>query len=278
MWDFGDGTRAEGSAVKHTFHKPGTYAVKLTVLDNSPFESGRGFDTVNVDVKAPENARPLADAGPDRTVAIGEPIRFDGGQSSDADGAILFYSWDFGDGAGADTPVVEHTYWQPGTYSVSLNVTGNAEVETDKAIDSATITVTPRENRPPVATFPKNFTITTFRPLQLEATKANDRDGSIVTYDWDFGDGTAGFGPVVSHIYSKPGTYGAKLTLSDDGYPDPATTVFDFTVLVANRPNLAPVAAAGDDVSANVGQEIMLDASRTTDPDGSILNYAWDTR
>ena len=246
------------------------------MLDDSPFDNGKGIDTITVTVREGENKRPVAQAGDDRTVAVGEPVRFDGSRSTDPDGEILHYGWDFGDGAGSDLPVVEHSYWQPGTYSVSLTVTDNVEAANGQSVDAATVTVTPAPNRAPVATFPKEFSTTTFRPLLLDASKADDRDGSIIAYDWDFGDGTQGSGPAVSHLYGKPGIYDAKLTLTDDGQPEPATVAFAFQVRVANRPNLAPVAAAGQDVTAAAGAEVTLDASATSDPDGSILSYRWD--
>ena len=263
LWDFGDGTRSAGKEIRHAFHRAGEYQVRLTVLDNSPFDNGKGIDTITVTVREGENKRPVAQAGDDRTVAVGEPVRFDGSRSTDPDGEILHYGWDFGDGAGSDLPVVEHSYWQPGTYSVSLTVTDNVEAANGQSVDAATVTVTPAPNRAPVATFPKEFSTTTFRPLLLDASKADDRDGSIIAYDWDFGDGTQGFGPAVSHLYGKPGIYDAKLTLTDNGLPEPATVAFAFKVRVANRPNLAPVAAAGQDVTAAAGAEVTLDASAT---------------
>ena len=195
LWDFGDGGRAAGPAIQHTFHHPGEYKVSLTVIDDSPFENGKGIDTITVTVREADNQRPVAQAGDDRTVEVGQPVRFDGRASSDPDGEILNYGWDFGDGAGSDLPVVEHSYWQPGTYAVALAVTDNGPAANGSSVDQATITVTPAANRAPVAAFPSEFSTTTFRPLKLDASKANDRDGSIIAYDWDFGDGSHGLGP-----------------------------------------------------------------------------------
>lgn len=54
---------------------------------------------------------------------------FDGTRSSDADGAIVSYEWRFGDGGRGQGSIADHTYPQPGTYTVSLTVrdTGGAE-------------------------------------------------------------------------------------------------------------------------------------------------------
>ncbi|BCH23264.1 PKD domain-containing protein [Mesorhizobium sp. L-8-3] len=276
LWDFGDGGRAAGPAVRHAFHRAGDYQVRLSVLDDSPFETGKGFDTVTVTVPDPVNRQPTADAGPDRTAYVGEAVRFDASRSVDPDGEIQFYAWDFGDGSGSDSMVVEHSFWQPGTYPVSLAVTDNGQGGNTRSVASTVVTVLPAQNRPPVADFPREFTATTFRPLALDASTADDRDGSVIAFEWDFGDGSKGSGPKVSHQYGKPGVYDARLTLRDNGLPEPAAVGFDFKVHVADKVNLAPVANAGKDVTVKVGEEVTLDGSASSDPDGSILSYRWD--
>lgn len=276
LWDFGDGGQAAGPSVRHAFHQAGDYQVRLSVLDDSPFETGKGFDTISVAVRDAINRQPTAEAGKDRTAYVGEPVRFDASRSVDPDGEIQFFAWDFGDGFGSDSMIVEHTFWQPGTYPVSLAVTDNGQGGNTKAVASAVVTVLPAQNRPPVADFPKEFTATTFRSLVLDASSADDRDGSVIAFEWDFGDGSKGSGPKVSHQYGKPGVYDARLVLRDNGLPEPATVGFEFKVHVADKVNLAPVAKAGKDVTVKVGEEVILDGSASTDPDGSILSYRWD--
>lgn len=52
--------------------------------------------------------------------------------------------------------------------------------------------------------------------LRHDARSSSDPDGLIVDYDWDFGDGTRGKGPLLDHRFPGPGTYGIALTVTDD--------------------------------------------------------------
>jgi hypothetical protein len=87
------------------------------------------------------NAPPLADAGPDLTLLVGEAGTFDGAGSEDADGTIDAYAWDFGDGAAASGAVVQHAYATGGTFTATLAVTDDAGAT---ASDGALVTVLTR--------------------------------------------------------------------------------------------------------------------------------------
>lgn len=55
-------------------------------------------------------------------LAFGEPAALDATASSDADGAVVAWTWDFGDGATATGAVATHTWTTPGVYDVRLTV------------------------------------------------------------------------------------------------------------------------------------------------------------
>lgn len=82
------------------------------------------------------NAAPTANAGPDRTVDVGESINFSGFESSDSDGTIVDYAWDFGDGSEGSGISALHSYGAAGEYTVTLTVTDD-----DGATESDTATV-----------------------------------------------------------------------------------------------------------------------------------------
>jgi len=86
---------------------------------------------------------PVSDAGPDQVVQIGETVTFNGSDSSDLDGSVVSYTWEFGDGSTSTDMIATHMYTLSGTYTATLTVTDNDGL-TDT--DSARITVqTPQE-------------------------------------------------------------------------------------------------------------------------------------
>ena len=275
-WDFGNGKRVFGPSTPHAFHRPGTYPVRLTVIDDTVYETAAHTDVITVTVRDDENTRPLAKGGEDLTVAMGEVVTFDGSGSEDADGRILFYLWDFGDGSGDEEPIAKNTYWVPGTYPVNLTVRDEIGGDGGQSVDAVTVTVVPAENRPPVLDFPSDFVTTLHVPVQFDASGASDRDGSVVTYEWDFGDGATGTGAKIEHRYDEVGNYNGKLVLTDDGLPTPKQTAIEFSVLVTNKANSAPAPEITASDTGLSGEKIWFDASATSDTDGAIRSYAWD--
>ena len=141
-------------------------------------------------------------------------VAFDASASKDPNGTITSYSWEFGDGVSATGTTAQHTYPSTGTYDTTLTVTDNA-----KAIARTSRTIIVRgANQVPAALF-------TARPLQgraslvvhFDAGAATDPDGTIAKYVWNFGDGHSGAGRTATHRYTSPGTFTARLTVTDDG-------------------------------------------------------------
>ena len=79
------------------------------------------------------NHPPVAKAGPDQTVTVGNPVSFNGSGSSDPDGDPLTYSWDFGDGIRGSVVTMSHTYGVSGKYTVKLTVSDGQLTGTDTA-------------------------------------------------------------------------------------------------------------------------------------------------
>lgn len=138
-WVFGDGSQATGATVSHTFTTAGTYYTELTVEDS------RGLtDTVTTPIvvgQSTVNQKPTA------VIAVapfqgGAPMTysFNGSQSSDPDGSIVKYDWNFGDGTTGSGATTQHTYASQGNYTATLQVTDDrgATATATKQIQSGT--------------------------------------------------------------------------------------------------------------------------------------------
>lgn len=68
---------------------------------------------------------PVADAGEDITIKVGEEVHFSGENSYDSDGTIVQYNWDFGDGVTGNGITINHTYFSSDTFEVTLEVIDN---------------------------------------------------------------------------------------------------------------------------------------------------------
>jgi OOP family OmpA-OmpF porin len=79
-------------------------------------------------------------------------------------------------------------------------------------------------------------------PLRVDLTgSGTDEDGKVVSYAWDFGDGTTGQGTKTSHLYAKPGRYNVRLMVTDDdGLTASAGTVIDAMAQVSAQPAVTP--------------------------------------
>jgi len=84
------------------------------------------------------NQPPVANAGQDQTVIEKEVVMFDGSGSTDADGTIVTYAWDFGDSNIGSGEMTTHTYTAAGTYTATLTITDNDGLT---GSDTAVITV-----------------------------------------------------------------------------------------------------------------------------------------
>src|SRR5438093_7517006 len=138
---------------------------------------------------------------------------FDGRSSTDPDGNIMSYSWEFGDGTNYTSPDgwAGHAFESLGTFMVNLTVQDDTGLTN---ITGHNVTVT----RPPVATFTMSPDPVYIRQIvTFDASASNDSMRSIISYHWAFGDATFADGIVVTHVYTYPGDAGVDLWINDDG-------------------------------------------------------------
>ncbi len=200
-WDFGDGIGSYEQNPIHYYRNTGSYTVILTVTGPG------GSDTlIREDFIQFESVAPIADftatprSGNDPLI-----VQFTGTST----GEITSRLWDFGDGTTSTERTTSHTYQNPGSYTVSLTVTGPGGSNTKTREDY--IIVTPSA---PVAEFtatPRSGNI----PLTVQFTCTST--GNITSRVWDFGDGTTSMERNTSHTYEKAGSYTVSLTVTGPG-------------------------------------------------------------
>lgn len=211
-WNFGDGTTGGGQTASHAYDTAGSYTATLQVTDDAGRRSAIASQSINVGTNLPTASFTTSPASP----IVDQAITFNASQSKPAAGrTITSYAWDFGDGARGSGVTTTHSYSITGTYTVMLTVTDNAG---QTAFATQTITVT---NGNPTADF-------TFNPsaprsgqqVTFDASPSQAAGGrTIVSYSWSFGDGGAGSGQNVTHIFTLPGvtpaTFNVLLTVTD---------------------------------------------------------------
>ena len=196
---------------------------------------------------------------------VGESVRFDASASVDPDGTSISYTWNFGDSTTGSGQFVTHAYDHKGTFTTTLIVTDDdgASASTSQKIEIA--------NQSPQA----GFSFIPSNPSILDAVQftdsSTDPDGDIVSWEWNFDDGTTSPEPNPIHRYEREGTFTVTLTVTDnDGLTDETSQ----TIAIEHK----------DLIQANftfhavdeVLHKIHLDASASIDTMGTIVRYEWD--
>ncbi len=159
----------------------------------------------------PQNLRPHPILDLKTTATEGDSITMNASQSWDPDGAIISYSWNFGDGMTATGKTIEHVYMDDGKYTVRLTVE-----DSGGSIGTATKRVTVLNADPVVDAGPDIKSIThdevSFNGSVWDAGELDTHE-----FTWNFGDGETATGCLeTEHIYESPGNYTVSLLVMDD--------------------------------------------------------------
>lgn len=200
-WTFGDGSTSTVSNPSHVYTTAGTYSVELSTTNSSGCTAR---STVSVIIS------PLPDAGfSASTACLNTPVQFNNSSVMNG-GTITGYQWNFGDGSPVSSDEdPAHIYTNPGTYTVTLVVT-NGDGCTD------TITRNVVVNPLPVASF-LDVSAAGCGPVSVAFMDASSiPGGSVVSWTWDFGDGTTSDQQNPTHAYTVSGSYAVSLTVTSD--------------------------------------------------------------
>lgn len=247
QWDFGDGSTSDLTSPTHQYVLPGQYGVKLTAT------SAEGsIDQIEkvISIYSEPNASFVVESACDQ-----QPVNFFN-QSSIAEG-VLTYQWTLEQ----DTEVVEenpiYTYPSSGAKSVLLTATS-----ANGCIDSVRQSVTVNPLPQPI------FSVDTVC-FGLVSTISNDATiatGEVVSYQWDFGDGTNSIVSAPSKTYDAAGEYPIVMRAESD-----LGCIASETVIA--RVIAAPVADFETDAACF--QQSSLFSNKSSVEEG-ILSYQWD--
>jgi hypothetical protein len=224
------------------------------------------------------NGRPVADAGEDQFVTVGQSVQLDGTGSHDPEGDPVSYEWIFksrpeGSLTFLSNPNSSMPTFTPdkgGRYAVSLMVNdGTLDSDPDECVIS--VNSPPRADAGPDA----HTAVGVF--YELDGSGSSDPDGDVLSFSWSLSGPPGSTASLVNPSTSRPGftpdvvgEYVATLVVNDgreDSDPDLVTIQAD--------PNAPPVSHAGDDREVSVGEVVQLDGTGSTDPEGLPLEFSW---
>jgi PKD repeat protein len=197
-WNFGDGNNSTIQNPSHTYDKSGKYAVTLTATN----EFGSNTLTKNNYIIV-SNPPIIADFTVNKIEGY-VPLTINFNDTSTQ--SPNKWLWDFGDYYKSYYQNPTHTYYYPGTFTVSLN-SSNLD-SSDKIIKTNLITVLPKPA--PKADFTVSNSLGN-SPFSVNFTDTST--GSPTFWIWDFGDYYRSYYQNPSHVYTKPGVYSVSLTV-----------------------------------------------------------------
>ncbi len=225
------------------------------------------------------NSPPVANAGLDRTVYVGDSVALDGSGSRDQDGDALTYLWTLtekpvGSAAtltGAGGPSPSFAVDKSGSYRVKLVVNDGKTESAPAFVVVSTLNSRPRANAG------SDRTAAVGQTVVLDGSASSDADGDSLDYLWSLTQRPGGSAAILVNpdtdsprlAVDKPGHYEASLVVSD------GTADSDPDLVAVDTRNSLPVADAGPDLTGHVGDEILLDGRASSDADGDLLTYAW---
>ncbi len=259
LWDFGDGETSYERQPNHTYQEPGTYTTRLSVFGSDGSSDTRVKENsiqVSEPVPAPEagfSASPQSGNSPCNVSFTDLSI-----------GKITTRQWIFGDGTSSREKNPVHAYTSPGTYDVSLQVSGMGGSDEERKIGYIRIL----EPGPgPVADYTPDVT-SGAAPLRVSFTDTSA--GQVQSWKWDFGDGTESEEQHPIHLYNNTGKYSVTLTVTGNGIQDSKT---EYENIEVSTPESAPVVMiTGENSTGYAPLDVWLSANVT----GEVSHYLWD--
>lgn len=237
FWDFGDPSSSNNTSTQqnpsHVYATGGWYNVTLVTTS----QNGCPDTAITPVYVYPNPVAAFTTSG----YCSNEPITFTDASTVDSAG-IVQWAWNFGDNGTATGNPAVHVYGAAGTFNVSLVVTSNFG-----CIDTVTQPVL--IYLAPVANFSANPALAANTYQNVQLTDLSQIPGTIVTWEWDFGDSTNSAVQNPTHSWSAPGTYPIELIVTDsNGCRD--TTILDYII------SSPPVVPSGFSPNGSNGNDV----------------------
>ena len=253
-WIFGDGqslTNTSPAAFTHTYPQPYSYDIQLTVKDADGCIDTRWSPYVKV------GGVQAAFTVSANTISPNSTVYFNNNTFDNYTGSTI-YEWQFGDGSSSGQFNAQHTYTQPGTYTVLLL----AKNSTYACTDTASQTIVVKHINSAFSTTSSFIGSSSCPPVLVHFTNTSSNASRV---NWNFGDGSRAenvFNP--SHLYTKAGKY--MITL--DVYSDNGTlyTTTDSVIIKSS-----PASLLSDKFMSCTAQSITFNA-----PGKKARSYTWD--
>ncbi len=276
-------TLSDESVIMPTFIAPdttGDYFFTLVVKDS--LEAWSMEDEVKVTVELPPNIIPSAQAGVDFSAFSNTTVRLNGSGSQDSDGEIVTWDWNCTSHPSLpieneNSPLPSFTPNRSGQYTFTLTVLDDRGAW---ALEDEVIVNIIEENQPPEANAGVDFTAYFGEITHLNGSSSFDLEGQIVSWDWSclnypnttFANGNSS---TPSFTPEKVDIYQFTLKVMDDLGLWSHTDEVNITV-IERIINIKPIANAGKDRMVHVNSTVILNGSRSNDPDGNISSWVWN--
>ena len=270
----GDGFTNDQEAAASTLTHPGYSCNEQFSVINAPANIADYLDPANPGCIGPGQS-PIANANGPYSGVSGDFISFSSAGSSDPDGTIVSYLWDFGSFGSSVEANPQFSFFITFNAKITFSLTV-VDNEGNQTSTTSTIVILLAPNSPPVANVGAGVTGSANSQVSFSAAGSLDPEGDRLTYAWDFGDQTTGVGGEPSHTYARCGTYNVTLTVFDNfGLEDSAATTATISGSGVNPPTANAGGVAGT-YNGTLASNIQFDGSASTDSDCDIVNYSWD--
>ncbi len=287
------------SSTMHPYFTPdadGIYLIQLVVSDGT-FQSvpmtvvvSTGSPYPSSPTPAPSqpitgivDLRPIAQAGNAQSVSVGQIVHLDGAGSYDPEGSGLTYEWSIVSApAGSAATLSGTTLVSPditpdvaGSYLIQLVVSDGVSKSTPSTVLITDI------NLPPVADAGLDQSVGSGNLVQLNGSGSSDPEGGGISYQWSFISFPAGSNATLSSSTTAATSFTADVAgdyvlqlMVTDAY---GLSASDLVVVrdSFSQTNTLPVANAGIDRLVDLGNEVSLDGTGSSDADGDMLTYRW---